>query len=398
MSEKRRDSKGRLLRTGESQRADGKYEYKYVDAKGVRRSLYSWRLVSSDKVPPKKYDCEALRDMEAKVVRDTQDGINSFVAARLTLNDFWEDYISTKYELKASTRTNYKYMYDKYVRRFYGELLQHGFKPNSVEIIQTILHPVFNVAVKDGYIRINPTDGVIAELKKSHEWEKPKRHALTVPEQESFVDFVASSKTYSHWSNLFTVLLGTGMRIGECLGLRWEDCDFKSKIINVNHNLIYRTTEARKMELHITTPKTKAGIRIIPMFDDVKRALLDERLKQMEHGFTLAEIDGYSGFIFQNRNQEVLNPHVVNRAIARIIRDHNIKAEKDGTIKLPHFSVHNLRHTFCTRLCENEPNIKIIQEIMGHRNIETTMDVYNEATKEKKIESFANLEGKIKIS
>ena len=111
MSEKRRDSKGRLLRTGESQRADGKYEYKYVDAKGVRRSLYSWRLVSSDKLPPKKRSCEALRDMEAKVLRDTQDGINSFVAARMTLNDFWEDYIATKYELKASTRTNYKYMY-----------------------------------------------------------------------------------------------------------------------------------------------------------------------------------------------------------------------------------------------------------------------------------------------
>lgn len=415
MSEKRRDNKGRLLRTGESQRADGKYEYKYVDAKGVRRSLYSWRLVPSDKVPPKKYACEALRDMEAKVVRDTQDGINSFIAARLTLNDFWEDYISTKYELKASTRTNYKYMYDKYIResvgmrdiasikysdikRFYGELLQHGFKPNSVEIIQTILHPVFNVAVKDGYIRINPTDGVMAELKKSHEWEKPKRHALTVPEQESFVDFVANSRTYSHWSNLFTVLLGTGMRIGECLGLRWEDCDFKGKIINVNHNLVYRVTEAGNMELHVTTPKTRAGIRIIPMFDGVKRALLAERLRQMEYGFTLTKVDGYSGFIFQNRYQEVLNPHVVNRTIYRIIRDHNIKAKENGTTQLPHFSVHNLRHTFCTRLCENEPNIKIIQEIMGHRNIETTMDVYNEATKEKKIESFANLEGKIKIS
>jgi integrase len=152
------------------------------------------------------------------------------------------------------------------------------------------------------------------------------------------------------------------------------------------------------MEIHITTPKTKAGIRIIPMFDDVKRALLDERLKQMEHGFTRSEIDGYSGFIFQNRFQEVLIPHLVNRAIWRIIRDHNIEAEETGAVRLPHFSVHNLRHTFCTRLCENEPNIKIIQEIMGHRNIETTMDVYNEATKEKKMESFANLEGKIKIS
>lgn len=415
MSEKRRDNKGRLLRTGESQRADGKYEYKYVDAKGVRRSLYSWKLVPSDKVPPKKYACEALRDMEAKVIRDTQDGINSFVASRLTLNDFWEDYFSTKYELKESTRLNYKYMYNKYIRdslgirdiasikysdikRFYGELMKHGFKPNSVENIQTILHPVFSVAVKDGYIRLNPTDGVIAEIKKSHDWEKPKRHALSVPEQEAFVDFIAQSKTYHHWLNLFTVLLGTGMRVGECLGLRWDDCDFKARIINVNHNLIYRTSESGKMALHITTPKTKAGIRIIPMFDGVRRALLDERLKQMEHGFTLTEVDGYSGFIFQNRFQEALNPHLVNRVICRVVRDYNIEAKKNGTVQLPHFSVHNLRHTFCTRLCENESNIKIIQEIMGHRNIETTMDVYNEATKEKKIESFAKLEGKIKIS
>lgn len=416
MSEKRRDNKGRLLHTGESQRPDGQYEYKYQDSKGVRRSLYSWKLVAKDKVPAGKRECMALRDLEAQVIRDTQDGINSFVASRMTLNDFWDDYISTKYELKASTRTNYIYMYRKYIqeelgsrdiasikysdiKKFYGQLLRHGFKPNSVEIIQTILHPVFHVAVKDGYIRLNPTDGVIAELKRSHNWERPKRHALTVAEQESFVDFVSRSQTYGHWINLFCVLLGTGMRIGECLGLRWEDCDFKGKIINVNHNLIYRVQEhSGKMEMHITTPKTKAGIRIIPMFDEVRRALLDERLKQMESGFTTSEIDGYKGFIFQNRFQEALNPHVVNRAIERIIRDHNIEAEANGTVQLPHFSVHNLRHTFCTRLCENETNIKIIQEIMGHRSIETTMDVYNEATKEKKLETFAKLEGKIKIS
>ena len=189
MSEKRRDTKGRLLHTGESQRSDGQsdgqYEYKYQDSKGVRRSLYSWKLISKDKVPAGKRDCVALRDLEAQVIRDTQDGINSFAASRISLNDFWEDYISTKFELKASTRTNYIYMYRKYIReelgsrdiasikysdikKFYGQLLRHGFKPNSVEIIQTILHPVFHVAVKDGYIRLNPTDGVIAELKRSH--------------------------------------------------------------------------------------------------------------------------------------------------------------------------------------------------------------------------------------
>ena len=57
-----------------------------------------------------------------------------------------------------------------------------------------------------------------------------------------------------------------------------------------------------------------------------------------------------------------------------------------------------MSETSVTRLCENEPNLKIIQEIMGHRNIETTMDVYNEATKERKVASFASLEGKIRIS
>ena len=86
------------------------------------------------------------------------------------------------------------------------------------------------------------------------------------------------------------------------------------------------------MEIHITTPKTKAGIRIIPMFDDVKQALLDKRLKQMEHGFTRTGIGGYSGFIFQNRFQEILIPHLVHRAIWRIIRDRNIEAGEIGAI------------------------------------------------------------------
>ena len=120
------------------------------------------------------------------------------------------------------------------IKKFYGELLKRGFKPNGVEIIQT----VFNVVLKDGYIRINPTDGAIAEIKKSHDWEKPKRHALTAPEQEAFVDFVARFPTCRHWPNLFAVLLGTGIRIGECLGLRWEDCDFKGKMMDIKHNLI----------------------------------------------------------------------------------------------------------------------------------------------------------------
>lgn len=139
------------------------------------------------------------------------------------------------------------------------------------------------------------------------------------------------------------------------------------------------------------------------MLKEVRKALLEERLTQMQTGFNQTVIDGYSGFIFQNRNGGMRKPTEINRVINKIIADYNAeetdqaKKEKREPILLPHFSVHNLRHTFCTRFCENETNLKIIQEIMGHANISTTMDIYNEATQEQKKASFANLEGKIMI-
>ena len=422
MSDKKRDNKGRILRQGERQREDGRYEYRYKDIKGNTRSIYSWKLVETDKVPNGKKSSQSLRELEKQVRRDVEDELNSFTAHKTTLNAFFDSYIETKYELKQSTRTNYKYMYKKYVhdeigvkdiasikssdiKKFYIHLIKDiGFKPASMEIIHTILHPIFTTAVRDGLIRINPTDGVMAEIKKSHDWEKPKRHALTESQQSAFISYISRNRKYLHWLPVFTVLLGTGCRVGEIVDLRWSDCDFDENLISVNHNLIYRLQDSGKCEYHITTPKSKSGIRIIPMLSEVKMALLQEKTNQLETGFNQTMIDGYSGFIFQNRFGECLNAHCINRAIDRISRDYNNEetetAEKEQREPelLPHFSAHNLRHTFCTRFCENETNLKIIQEIMGHADISTTMNIYNEATKEKKIESFANLEGKIKIS
>lgn len=420
MSEKRRDSKNRILQNGESQRKDGKYEFKYVDVNGTRRSAYSWKLVATDKVPEGKR-CElSLREMEKQIRRDLEDGISTHTANSITLNELFDTYMSTK-ELKQSTRTNYMYMYKNYVsnvigkrrigsikysdiKKFYNSLiLEKKFKPNSMEIINTILHPVFTMAVRDGYIRTNPSDGVMAEIKKSHNWEKPKRHALTEEQQALFIDFLTESKTYNHWLPLMTVFLGTGCRVGELIGLTWDDCDFTEGIITINHNLVYRQQDSGKCEMHITTPKTESGKRVVPMFQAVRKALLQEKKEQMRNGFNSTIIDGYSGFVFTNRCGYVHNPQTINRAIKRIYTACNeqeierAKKEHRQPVLIPHFSVHNLRHTFCTRFCENETDLKIIQEIMGHSDITTTMNIYNEATKERKQESFARLEGKIKI-
>ena len=418
----RRDTKNRLLGKGEYQKSDGRYMYRYVDSKGNKRFVYSWTLTQTDRPPKGKHSEKCLRELEKEIAKDLQDEIDSFKAKKMTLNAFYEDYIEQKQELKTSTRTNYKYMYKKYVwdsigrrklpeikysdiKKFYNHLIREvGFKPNSMETIHTILHPIFATAVRDGYIRVNPTDGVMAEIKKSNDWEKPKRHALSVSEQEAFVEFTKSHSVYSHWLPLFTVLLGTGCRVGEIVGLTWDDCDFKNGIININHSLIYRPDEyTGKSGFYISTPKTKAGEREIPMFEAVRKALLNERMRQMREGFNQTVIDGYSGFIFSNRFNGVLSPHNINRAIERITRDYNVEESELAArqnrepLLLPHFSVHNLRHTFCTRMCENESNIKVIQEIMGHSDISTTMDVYNEATRDKKKESFAGLGGQMKI-
>lgn len=404
----RKDSKGRVLRTGECQRKDGYYMYQYQDLNGKRRTIYS-------------KDLPKLREKEKAVQRDQDDGIDGYSGARTTLNEVFDRYISGKLELKQSTRTNYIYLYDHYVRSFFGNrkiatikysdvkqfyyflMTEKGFKPNSLESIHTIIHPTLTMAVRDNIIRNNPADGVMGEIKKSNAWEKAKRHALTIEQQTAFMKYTAESPVYSHWLPLFIVLLGTGCRIGEALGLRWQDLDFENRIISINHNLVYRIQDSGKCENHITTPKTKTGIRMIPMMEAVYQAFMDEQRQQMEMGFSTQIIDGYSGFVFTNRFGNVLIPTTVNRAIKRIYNAYNeeekirAKEEKRVPLLLPHFSCHHLRHTFCTRYCENETNLKVIQEIMGHADITTTMDIYAEATEEKKKESLAKLEIKVKI-
>lgn len=407
MAISRKDNKGRKLRDGESYRNDGRYQYRYSIEHGKRHTIYAQTL-------------SELREKEEKVKENLRSGIDT-TASKVTLDEMFELYMSGKEELKQSTRGNYNYMYSKYIRkemgyrkittikysdirRFYNSLIKDkNFKPNSMEIINNILHPVFTLAVRDGYIRTNPTDGAMAEIKKSHNWEKPKRHALTIEEQRAFVEYVAGSKMYNHWLPLFTVFLGTGCRVGEIVGLRWNDCDFKNNTISINHNLVYRQQDNGKCEFHVTTPKTSAGVRIIPMLEDVRKALLQEKRKQFLNGFNQTEIDGYSNFVFTNRVGYIHNPQTINRAIKRIIRDCNyeeeIRANKENRkpLVIRDFSVHNLRHTFCTRFCENETNLKVIQEIMGHSDISTTMNIYAEATQDKKKEAFSHLEGKIKI-
>ena len=410
MAKVRKDLRGRSLRKGEVQRSsDKRYMYTYTDPMGRRKFIYA-------------NDLTELREKEAKLMKDQLDGLDLYVAGKASVNDTFDRYMSTKYNLRESTKSSYLYTYDHYVRDTFGkkriadikysDVLQfYYYLLNEVKIslgtldtVHCLLHPTFQLAVRDEIIRNNPTDGVMKEISRESGKNRGIRHALTVEQQRAFMEYIANHPIYYHWWPMFTVLLGTGCRIGEALGLRWQDLDYDRRTISINHSLsYYQKPESNKSVLRISTPKTEAGIRTIPMLDVVKDSFEMLYEEQLENGFNETEIDGMSGFIFCNRFGTVPNPQTVNHTIKRIANSYNAdevvraKKERRDPIILPNFSCHHLRHTFCTRLCENETNLKVIQSIMGHRNIETTMDIYAEATEEKKQESFENLATKLDV-
>ncbi len=412
MAKSRKDNKGRVLRKGETQRScDGKYVYTYTDPEGKRRSIYS-------------KDIMELREREEKLIKDQLDGLDTYVAGSATVNFVFDRYISTKSELRGTTMRNYKYMYDRFIRNGFGkkkiaaikfsdvlQFYQHLLKEkemqiNTLETIHTVLHPTFQLAVRDDIIRNNPSDGVMAQIKKQPGRNHGVRHALTLEQQRAFINYIENNPTYYRWTSLFKFLLGTGCRIGEAIGIRWEDVNFEKRVISINHSLVYYSREFKEHPMctfSISLPKTEAGIRSIPMMDAVYDALRAELADQQENGFNETEIDGMKGFIFMNRFGYVHNPQSINRAIKRIYESYNaeevVNASKQHRepVLIPHFSCHHLRHTFCSRFCENETNLKVIQSIMGHANIETTMDIYAEVTDAKKQEAIENLAHKLDV-
>lgn len=400
-STKRKDKDRIVLRKGECQRPNGSYDYRWTDQFGKRHVIYGKTL-------------EELREKEKEVDRDISDGIKA-EKRNTTINELFDLWCHIKRGLKDNTFQNYKYMYNAFVRpkfgklkisqvkksdvkRFYNYLAdERGLQASTIDSIHTVLHQVFDLAVDDGYIRSNPSERVLKELKQAHCFQTEKRKALTVAEQELFLDYLRNTPRYRHWYPIFAVMLGTGLRVGEATGLRWCDVDLDEGLIDVNHTLVYYSHGPQKgCSFNVNTPKTKAGERVVPMLGFVKEAFLEERENQKETGISCkASVDGYTDFIFVNRYGDTQHLGTLNKAIRRIIRDCNdaqFEKSENPEVLLPHFSCHTLRHTFTTRMCEAGVNIKVIQDALGHADVSTTLGIYADVTKDLRKDEFAGLD------
>lgn len=401
MVERRKDKKGRVLKEGETQRKDGTYDFRWRTSDGKRHSVYAKTL-------------DELRAKEEKIRRDKSDGIRTD-AQNVTLNDIYDLWVRLKKGIKDNTFQNYQYMYNQFVypdfgklkitqikrsdiRRFYNLLAdERHVKIRTIENIHTVLFQVLNLAVEEEYLRNNPSSNAMKELKQTHNFEMEKRRALTIKEQELFIKYISETKDCYRWKPIFTIMINTGLRIGELTGLRWDDVDFENNTISINHTLVYYNHKVNGCYFSVNTPKTKAGYRTIPMIDVVRNAFLEERKYQKESGVPQdIKIDGYTNFIFINRYGNVQGQAVLNKTLRRIMRDcnewvlDNVKKNEE-IVLLPRFSCHSLRHTFATRMVEAGINIKVIQDVLGHSDISTTMNIYAEATKELKDTEFAKL-------
>lgn len=403
MVKRRKDSKNRVLKAGETERKQGGYQFRWNTGDGKRHYIYA-------------KDLRELRNKEKEIIHDMDDGIRTD-NLKLTLNDLYTIWLDVKKRLKPNTFNNYRYMYEHFVKnslgqykvrllhrtdikRFYNHLVDvEGLKVNTVGTIHLIIHQILQLAVEDDVLRKNVSDNGLRDLKKVRGLHQNKRKALTIAQQDLFLTFLKNNPKYNHWYPTFAIMLGSGLRVGELTGLRWQDIDLKNNVINVNHTLVfYERSKAKRTGFGINTPKTKAGNRSVPMIKTVKDAFLQQREYLKDNNLESIDIiDGFQDFIFINRFGHVQHQGTLNKAIKRIIRDANFEAlDKNPSIKeenlLPNFSCHTLRHTFTTRLIESGMNVKVIQEALGHSDIQTTLDIYADVTKELKQQQFANFE------
>ena len=387
MLEKRRDKKGRILKNGESQRKDGRYLYKYIDNMGATQYAYSWRLVATDRVPKGKRNGLSLREKEQEIHRDIADGINT-VGKKITVCQLYAKQNEHRANVKKSTKIQRQYLMkilqdDKLgakpidsvklsdAKEWAIRMKKKGIAYKSINNYKRTLKASFYIAIQDDLIRKNPFDFKLSEVIDDD--TKPKR-ALTEEQEEKLLSFVKHDKIYQKYYNDIVILLKTGLRISELCGLTIKDIDFDNEVIQVTHQLLRN----KNIGYYIETPKTKSGIRDIPMSGEVikalKRVIGSDKYKHRK----AIEIDGYRDFLFLNRKGYPMTGACYKSVFINMIKKYNKKHEDN----LPKVTPHVLRHTFCTRLANKNINPKSLQYIMGHANISITLNLYAHASLE----------------
>lgn len=312
---------------------------------------------------------------------------------KITLNNWFYTWLFTYriHDLKPSSFERYEGLYRNYIesssigrikltdlrthhiQAYYNSLVaEEGKSPSTIKTINKCLKSCLNQALKEGYITKNYC--TIITLPKGSESSKETINIFTLEEQQTFMRECMNNKN----GMLYILALGTGLRLGEILALKWTDINFKNNYININKAIksTYKIDSKGNREFQIIEqqPKTKNSIRTVPLNDNLIELLQQHRKKQMIDRDSNIEIYFDNNLIFSTPIGNYLNESNVRKTFKRILKKCNLKELR----------FHDLRHTFATRLFENGIPPKTVQTILGHSDISTTLNIYTHVMKDTK--------------
>lgn len=380
MSGKRRDNKNRILRNGESQRKDGRYAFKYVDANGQVQFVYSWKLEKTDKTPTGKRDDISLREKEKIIQRDLYDGIVPN-GGEMTVIQLVEKYVLQKTGVRHNTDAGYKTVINIIKKDSFGKqridrvkisdarawlikLQKDGRSYSSIHSIRGVVRPAFQMAVDDDLLRKNPFEFQLATVIVN---DSVTREAITRKQERAFLEFVKNDKHFSKYYEGIYILFKTGLRISEFVGLTTQNIDLKKRTIDVNHQL----QRTRTMEYVIEDTKTNAGTRVLPMTDDVYecfKSILENRPKPKVEPM----ISGKMGFLYLDKNDRPMVAMHWEKYFQHICQKYN----NIYRVQMPKVTPHVCRHTYCSNMAKSGMNPKTLQYLMGHSDIGVTLNTY----------------------
>ena len=383
MSEKRKDAKGRVLRTGESQRKDLIYQYRYTDIRGKRQTIYS-------------SDLKELREKEQDIQKHLNDGID-YAAGQVTVIALLERYIGLKQGVRYNTKVGYNFVLNLVKKEDFGyrqigsikisdaqqwiiKLHQDGKGYSTITSVRGVVKPAFQMACNEDIIRRNPFDFKLVDVVPN---DSQKRIAMTEEQQNIWMSYIQGDRTYTKYYDEFVVLLGTGMRVSEFCGLTMSDLDFANRRIRVDHQLV----RERGGKYYVEKTKTACGVRSIPMTDDVYQSLkniLASRKKVKVETI----VDGYSGFILLDKDSKPkVALHIENEMRWAMKKYDKLHPDQP----LPNITPHVFRHTFCTNMANAGMDVKTLQYLMGHSDVGVTLNIYTHATYDRAAEQMAKL-------